>query len=231
MKGLPDSAVYEQELRYWPYIASLNKVLEYINNNAPKNGSLIDVMCGTGYLLDKISAQRKDLTLQGVDIDTRYIPYAQATYPHIDFALGDVLVWNPKEAYDVVICTGSLHHIPYGKQEDAVERMTNAVKHGGFAIISDCFVDDYANETERKVAAAKLGYEYLRETIQNGAPQSVIEPTIEILWNDVVMKEFKTSTKKRLPLYEKHFRHVETLKTWPTFASEYGDYVSICRKE
>ena len=107
--------------------------------------------------------------------------------------------------------------------------MASMVKPEGFVLISDCFIDDYADETERKVAAAKLGYEYLRETIQKGAPEQVVEVTTEILWNDVLMKEFKTSIRKRQVIYERVFDNVETLKTWPTFESEYGDYISICK--
>jgi len=229
MKGLPDSKVYEQELQYWPYITSWNKVLDYLTENVPKNGTLLDLMCGPGYLLGKIAERRPNLKLRGVDIDNRYIPHAKDKYPQIDFELGDVLTWTPDEQYDAVICTGSLHHIPYDKQEEAVRKMASMVKPDGFVLISDCCIDDYANEAERKIAAAKLGHEYLRETIQNGAPDPVIEATIEILWNDVLMKEFKTSMKKRQVIYERVFGNVETIKTWPTFESEYGDYISICR--
>lgn len=229
MKSLPDSRIYEEELRYMPYRDSLQKVFDFICQNAPESGALIDLMCGPGHLLGKIASMRKDLKLRGVDIDERYIPYAKTKYPQIDFALGDMLIWDPKKQYDVVICTGSLHHIPYEEQEKAVERMASMIKPEGFVLISDCYVDDYSNEIERRVVAARLGYEYLRETIQNGAPQSVIEATMAILWNDVLMKEFKTSIKQRLPIFEKVFRSVETFKTWPAFESEYGDYISVCR--
>lgn len=231
MKGLPDSKIYEQELRYMPYRDSLQKVLDYICKNAPANGTLLDLMCGPGYLLGKIASKRKDLKLNGVDIDKRYINFSRKKYPRIDFEMGNVLSWKSKELFDVVICTGSLHHIPYNQQKNAVKKMASLVKPEGFAIISDCYVDDYSNETERKLAAAKLGYEYLRETIQNGANQQVIESTIDILWNDVLIKEFKISLKKRLPIFERIFGRVETLKTWPKFKSEYGDYISICRKK
>jgi len=230
MKGLPDSKIYEQELRYWPYKASWQKVLEYICQNTPKNGSLLDLMCGPGYLLGKIAKKRKDLILKGMDIDKRYIGFARKKYPRIDFELGNILSWKSKEKYDAVVCTGSLHHVPYNQQENAVKKMAAMVKPGGFVLISDCYVDDYSNETERKIAAAKLGYEYLKGTIQNGAPQPVIEPCVDILWNDVFMKEFKTSTKKRLPIFKKIFSNVRTFKTWPTSKSEYGDYISICKK-
>ncbi|MFA5871263.1 MAG: class I SAM-dependent methyltransferase [Parcubacteria group bacterium] len=231
MKELPESKTYEGEMAYMPYKESLKKVLETITSQSPVNGSLLDLMCGTGYLLSLIAGQRKDLSLLGVDLNKKYIDYAKEKYPGINFEVGDVLFWEPKGLFDVVICTGSVHHIPYEKQEKAVERMASMVKADGFCIISDCYIDDYSSEKERKIAAAKLGYEYLRATISNGAPEDVVLATVDILHNDVMMNEFKTSFKKRLPIYEKYFSSVETLKTWPTFKSEYGDYISICRKK
>lgn len=231
MKGLPDSKIYELELKYWPYKDSWEKVLEIISEKSPKGGTLLDLMCGPGYLLGQIASKRKDLKLKGMDIDKRYITYSSRKYPQIDFEISDVLSWKSKELFDVVACTGSVHHIPYEKQGDVIKTMAAMVKPGGFVLISDCYIDDYSNEKERKVAAAKLGYEYLKGTIENGAPDEVIEPCIDILWNDVFMKEFKTSLKKRLPLLKKHFDEVETIKTWPKIESEYGDYISICRSK
>jgi SAM-dependent methyltransferase len=230
MKELPDSKIYEQELEYWPYKASWHKVLDLLCQNTPINGSLLDLMCGPGYLLGKIKEKRKDIMLKGVDIDKRYIDFAKEKYSQINFELSDIFSWKPKEQFDAVICTGSLHHIPYEQQENAVEKMASIVKSDGFILISDCYIDDYANETERKISAAKLGYEYLKGTIENGAPDPVIEPCIDILWNDVFMKEFKTSMTKRADIFNKVFDNVETFKTWPIFESEYGDYITICRK-
>jgi trans-aconitate methyltransferase len=230
MKGLPDAEVYEQELQFMPYRASWRRVLNHLSEHTPNDGSLVDLMCGPGYLLGRLAERRPDLALSGVDIDHRYVPFAREKYPGINFELADILTWEPQAPFDVVICTGALHHIPYEEQEAAIRRMASMVAPGGFALISDCYVDDFANETERRIAAAKLGHEYLRETIENGAPPEVIEATIEILWNDVMRREFKTSTAKRFPIFERVFDSVETIKTWPVFESGYGDYISILGK-
>lgn len=230
MKELPDSKIYELEMKYWPYKTSWAKVLEIISTRSPKNGTLLDVMCGPGYLLGQIGKKRKDLTLSGMDFDERYISYSKETYPGISFELGDIFSWKTDKLFNVVTCTGSVHHIPYDKQAEVVAKIAGLVKPGGFAVISDCFIDDYTNEKERKLATAKLGYEYLRETIENGAPDEAVEPAIDILWNDVMKEEFKTSMVKRLPAYESAFSKVETIKTWPEFESGYGDYISVCWK-
>jgi SAM-dependent methyltransferase len=229
MKQLPESETYEEGLLYWPYKDSLIEVLEQITKLAPQNSTLLDVMCGPGYLLGEITKKRPDLKLTGVDIDKRYVPYGRKTYPGVNFEEGDVLSWHPKSPFDVVICTGSVHHIPYEQQDKAIANIASMAKPDGLVIISDCFVDDYSNETERKLAAAKLGYEYLRETIQNKASDPVIGWTVDILYNDVFMHEFKPSLKKRSPIYEKYFSDVKTIKTWPKIDSEYGDYISILK--
>lgn len=230
MKQLPDSKIYELELKYWPYKASWEKILEIVVKQTPKNGALLDMMCGPGYLLGKIAKKRKDLNLFGVDTDQRYISYSKKTYPGIKFEKDNVLIWQPKELFDVVACTGSLHHIPYEKQAEVIKKFASMVKPDGFVLISDPFIDDYKNETERKVAASKLGYEYLKDTILNGAPDIAVTPCIDLIYNDVFMDEYKDSLKNRLPKYKKVFKNVETIKTWPNFESEYGDYISICRK-
>lgn len=230
MKELSDSKIYEQNLQYWPYKESLKKVIKIICSQTPNNGTLLDLMCGPGYLLGQIGLKRKDLKLKGVDLDKKYITYANKEHPQINFEKGDALSWEPKKQFDVIICTGSLHHIPYAKQPNVVKRMASMVNPEGFCLISDCYIDDYSNEKQRKIAAAKLGYEYLKETIKNGAPNEVIQATIDILNNDVMMEEFKTSINKRLLIYKKYFDNVKTIKTWPKHKSEYGDYISICRK-
>ena len=77
--------------------------------------------------------------------------------------------------------------------------------------------------------AAKLGYEYVRETIQNGAPPAVIEAALDILRSDVMGEEFKTSLRKRSQIFGRVFQSIQTFKTWPEPQLRYGDYISVCR--
>ena len=229
MTALPSSETYERELQFMPYRKSLN-VVKNIVSVAPNNGRVLDLMCGTGYLLGQIKQRRPDLHLFGADLDERYIEHARKQYEGIDFFVEDVLKWKAGP-FDSVLCTGALHHIPYDQQEEVVARIAGITKQTGFAIISDCYIDDYSCEAERQLAAAKLGYEYLIATTINGAPLDVVRATAEILVNDVCGEEFKTSLRKRLPIFKKHFRKVETIKTWPKTKTQYGDYVTVLRKK
>lgn len=228
MKPLPLAETYERELQFMPYRNSLKMVEDIVCADAPHKAIILDLMCGPGYLLMQIHQRRPDLRLRGVDNNPRYISHAKKKCG-ASFFTADVLSYSYAPS-DIVLCTGALHHIPYEKQEQVVETISKATKPKGFAIISDCYIDDFSTEQERQLAAAKLGYEYLRATIR-GAPAEVIAATIDILHNDVMGQEFKTSLEKRLPLFKKHFREVRTMKTWPNLQiGGYGDYVTILRK-
>jgi 2-polyprenyl-3-methyl-5-hydroxy-6-metoxy-1,4-benzoquinol methylase len=65
---MPDPELYEQEFDYWPWGNLLQQITEWTVANAPTATSILDYMCGTGYLLNSISALRKDLSVTGCDI-------------------------------------------------------------------------------------------------------------------------------------------------------------------
>jgi len=113
MKPLPESEIYEEGLQFWPYQSSLKAVLDEVTSRAPQNGTLVDLMCGPGFLIGQLEEARRDLTLLGVDIDKRYIDYASEKSRRTNFEEGNILTWSAFEKFDVVTCTGSLHHIPY----------------------------------------------------------------------------------------------------------------------
>ncbi|MDD5725785.1 MAG: methyltransferase domain-containing protein [Patescibacteria group bacterium] len=231
MKDLPKSEVYEQEFEYMPWGILIEKVLAIIQKEATENGRVLDLMCGPGYLLGEIAKRRDDLTLEGIDICGEFINFAQNKYPNISFQEADVLSWKPTNKYDVILCTGGIHHLPYDKQELFLEKLPATLNPNGFVVFADPYVDDYSNESERKQAAAKLGYEYMLATIKNGAPDDVTKATIDILYNDVMGFEYKTSLKKLEPVFRKLFPQLEIEKTWPESDSEFGDYYIIGKGE
>jgi len=120
--------------------------------------------------------------------------------------------------------------LPDDKQEQFLTMIPSLLKPNGFVIFADPYIDDFTNIEERKLAGAKLGYEYLVTTIKNGAPDSVISAAVDVLYNDVMGFEYKTSVKKLEAMVKNLFSEVEMHKTRPEINSEYGDYYMICRK-
>ncbi|EKE11390.1 MAG: type 12 methyltransferase, partial [uncultured bacterium] len=215
---------------YLPWGTLINALLGIIQKMATLNGNVIDLMCGPGYLLGEIEKRRTDLILEGIDINTEFIHYAQTKNPQISFLVADILSWYPTRKYDLVLCTGAIHHLRYADQASFLEMIPMCLNQNGVAIFADPYIDDYFSESGRKKAAAKLGYEYLIATIENGAPEKLVDAMIDVLHNDVLGFEYKTSLVKIMPIFKRLFSMVAIKKTWPKYASNYGEYYIICHK-
>jgi len=231
MKQLPNPETYEKEILYMPWGVLVKDVLELTINNAKKDGKVLDLMCGPGQLLSKIKEKRRDLLLTGVDIDKRYIEFALANFPDINFIYANALDWKTEERFDTILITGGVHHVPYEKKKDIIIKIASLLAEDGFCVLADPFVDDYANEKERRSAAAKLGYEYIKAVLEKDAPDEIVSASIDILANDVLPNgEYKTSISKMIDLLKPVFTTIEIRKTWPEKDSEYGDYYFILKK-
>lgn len=230
MQNLPPASTYDDEVKYMPWGKLISQVEEIAINSVPQNGRVLDLLCGTGNLLGRLHTHRPDIIFTGVDLESEYIAFAHDMYPSISFQVGDALTWTSETPYDLVLVTGGLHHIPYENQEKFIQNIAGLTKDNGIAIVADPYIDEYSNEEERKLAAAKLGYEYLIATLRNGATKVVAKATADLIANDVLGVEYKTSIKKMKPIFERYFSRLEQYKTWPETDSEYGDYYFVLRR-
>lgn len=227
MQNLPVAEVYEKEFSYMPWGILMQRIEDIVTAETPVGGKVLDLLCGPGYLLGKLQQRRPDLHYVGVDLEPEFILYAKKQYSNIDFIVGDATNWETNEQFDVALCTAGLHHLPYEKQESFLQRLKGFVKSGGKIIVADPCADDFENEDERKRASAKLGYEYLVAVLEKNAPPDVIASTVDILKNDVLLVEFKSSIRKLLPIFTRTFGAVDVEKTWPKAETGYGDYIFI----
>ncbi len=230
MKQLPDPRAYERENTFFPWGNVITLVTQEVVSTAPQRGSVLDLACGPGFLLGKIHERRPDLVLEGVDSDERYISWARTKYPFAQFTRADVLEWKPCKKYDVITCTAGIHHLPYEQQEPFLRRIPSWLAPSGVFIAADPYIDDYHDEKTRKSAAARLGHEYLLASMDRSAPDDMLEAAIDIMHNDVLGFEFKTSLRKLEPIFREVFRSIAVHKTWPSEETEYGEYAVVCRR-
>lgn len=225
MKQLPNAETYRLEMQFMPWGLLMKKVASAVIRKVPRNGKVLDLMCGPGYLLDSIHTQRPDLVLVGVDSDPRYTSYCTERNSEVCYIEADVHKWNDSKQYSCVLCTGGVHHLPYSDQPQLFVKMAALMKRDGFCICADPCIGEYASESERQLAAAELGYEYLRAVLNNGAPISIINAAIDILRNDVLADgEYKNSPSRLIEMAKEAFGQVKVEKVWPETPIKYGDY-------
>lgn len=176
---MPFAEIYAQEILYMPWGETTKRVVEILVQGVPHGGSVLDVACGAGMLLAELYAARPDLRLIGVDKDCEYVAYARETHSqNIRFICADALEWNLDQKFDAVVCTSGIHHISWRLQEEFLSRMAGWMTSSGIFLSADPCLDCYRDEKGRRLAAARLGYEYLVATIQNSATDDVTRAAI-----------------------------------------------------
>ena len=99
-------------------------------------GALLDIGCGTGFLIDLLAEQRA-ARYSGVDLSDEMIRAAKGkAIRGAEFTAGsaDKLPY-PDESFDIVTCSQSFHHYPY--PERAMLEAKRVLKPGGLYILSD----------------------------------------------------------------------------------------------
>ncbi|MCW5969571.1 MAG: methyltransferase domain-containing protein [Blastocatellales bacterium] len=99
---------------------------------APKAGErILDVGCGTGHLTKQIADAGASVV--GLDASADMIERARASYPGIEFILGDAADFEFDEPFDAVFSNAALHWVE--RAEDAVICMSRALRQGGRFVI------------------------------------------------------------------------------------------------
>ena len=98
--------------------------------------SLLDVGCGTGFLIDNLTKQ-KPARYCGVDLSDEMIRMAEKKeIEGAEFVVSsaDKLPY-PDGSFDIVTCSQSFHHYPY--PEEAMREAKRVLKPGGLYLLSD----------------------------------------------------------------------------------------------
>ncbi|MDP3964277.1 MAG: class I SAM-dependent methyltransferase [bacterium] len=215
-ESIASPQVYEDSMLWMPWKEMHAKTVGFVSANAPRNGRVLDLMCGTGKLLRDIHAKRPDLQLMGVDNSAAYLQYARSGCSDIAWVESDVRRWFHAEPFDIVVCHGSLHHLPLADQPNLVKTMRALVKEDGLVIVADACVREYDGEQDRRLAVLELGAAYLREMISANqyVPALMLQVGCNILASDLASTEWKSSARQHEEWFLWNFRSFTTEKTW-----------------
>lgn len=113
------------------YLTYMDVIKEEVRSVIPGDGSMLDVGCGDGYLLNSIGAGLKK---HGIDLSARAIAFAKAFSTDTIFEVRDIN--SLKEEYDVVTCIEVLEHIPDDELNDFLAQIMGRIKSGGHLVVS-----------------------------------------------------------------------------------------------
>ena len=98
---------------------------------------ILDIGCGTGVLLHKLSLCYPKVQFDGLDLSDQMIAQAKAkSLQNVTLIQGDAEnPPYPDDTFDVLMCTSSFHHYPNPQQ--AIQAFYRILKPGGLLILCD----------------------------------------------------------------------------------------------
>jgi ubiquinone/menaquinone biosynthesis C-methylase UbiE len=124
----------ELEDHYFWYAARASLISWLIGKYFPRATSLLEVGCGSGYVLSTLRAAYPELRLAGVDLLPRTLRLAQERVPQAMLLQCDARRLPFTDEFDVVCALDVIEHID--EPEIALAEMARAVTPGGGVIVS-----------------------------------------------------------------------------------------------
>lgn len=124
-------------------------ILETLKNR--KYSAVLDLGCGTGAMLERISKENPKAFLFGLDLSVNMIREAKRKYiPNTEFIIGDAenLPYE-SEKFDVVICNQSFHHYP--NPQKAFDEVYRVLKKSGIFILCDMYCNKILRAIENNI--------------------------------------------------------------------------------
>lgn len=144
--GVMSNYIYKGPILEW-YVRVkmwIEKDFRIFDENLPKQGKIVDLGCGYGYLSYMLSLTGKEREVIGMDYDEEKIEVAQNGYAktdRINFEVGSLMDYNPEPA-DAYVIKDVLHYLPSQKQGEVIENCCKTLNDGGVILLRDGFVEN-----------------------------------------------------------------------------------------
>ncbi|MFW9949702.1 MAG: class I SAM-dependent DNA methyltransferase, partial [Candidatus Thorarchaeota archaeon] len=133
-------AEYYDLIYHWKdYKVEASNIKEIIKKYKVSDGKyLLDVGCGTGM---HIKYFKDDFSCTGIDINKEMVQVAKSKVSGVIFKQGDMINFNLKTSFDVIICLfSSIGYVKtYSNLERTIKNFANHLKKGGVLIVEPWF--------------------------------------------------------------------------------------------
>lgn len=125
----------EEAIRAGAVIAHVARHVERFTREG-RRPRILEVGCGRGWLANLLSAFGPTV---GIDPAEGPIAQAQREFPHVTFRpclLSDLMSEPGFTAFDIVVSTEVLEHVPWAHKEAFVRELAAATGHGGICVLT-----------------------------------------------------------------------------------------------
>ena len=124
---------------YMKVKVGLEKNYVEFDNLLPKEGKILDIGCGYGFMAYMLGYTSKKRLIKGIDFDGDKTEVAQLGYlkpQNVSFEQANALEFN-FDTYDAVVMLDMLHYLPDSQQIELLEKAVNSLSENGMLVVRD----------------------------------------------------------------------------------------------
>lgn len=121
--GLADLPPSQRDLHELLHLGEIFKALaKIVASENRASFEICELGCATGWLANELTALGR---VTGVDPDTERIAQARQQYPQVAFEVGDLIAWDPRRQFDLVVSCEVIEHLrDKNSYVDTIKRIT-----------------------------------------------------------------------------------------------------------
>ncbi len=129
--------------------------------------SILDVCCGLGNFANYLSLVYTQLDVTGIDLNEKFLGYAQNKFPSWRFLKEDARNFNLDTEFDFVLASSAYHHIEDEHKIQFLKNIKNHLSSTGKVIVCENFIPNYLNNDSRLKAIHQY-YQELKDYYSSG---------------------------------------------------------------
>ena len=145
-------------------VEGANEFYKFTALQLPKKGGarVLDLGCGTGLELEYLYAINPDAAVTGIDLSQGMLEKMKSKFPDkklraVKGSFFDIIFGIT--AFDCIVSVQSLHHYTQRSKSALYRRVRQALKHGGYFILTDLFAESELEERKNFDDLDKLRHE------------------------------------------------------------------------
>jgi len=124
------------------FVILRQQFLEEIGQYFPRRGKVLDLGCGFGLFSLFYAKTKRDLTLVGVDLDSKRIAMAtecgqRLGLTNVSYVADNALSWVGKEQFDAIYMLDLVHHLPREEVPVFLRKVHDLLRPGARLILKD----------------------------------------------------------------------------------------------
>ncbi|MGV3722102.1 MAG: class I SAM-dependent methyltransferase [Actinomycetota bacterium] len=142
-------------------------------NSPPLSGDVLELACGTGNFTLPLARTARRLTAIDGSVEMLAINRSRVASASVEYVQADLFGWEPERAYDAVVFTFWLSHVPPDRLDAFLAQVRRALRPGGALFFADSRRDPLTSTPDQPLPEREQPW--LKRRLKDGREYEIVK--------------------------------------------------------